>query len=660
MTPLTVPKTISDSRVIAGFFREALFHSRILFFENERFSAEALLTDFQESSTRAKSDDRYLILTARASNAASVEHAGVLTFRCAFPNFVATWTGSLVLLSNSQYKTPLPNEITILNSRSASRISLTGLQAVRLQVSIQTGGLHTSGSLTIDNFSYAGIGGILTASSGMPITHETLIRGVFRSENGSLRVAGRVMQADLLVQSAEETGENTYRVGLRQSFEDSNSTAADAQKPLTDRRKFQRVPTALPLSLTSPLNPEHKIELQVKDASVSGFAAALANPLDSILLPLGCAARVAGTSLIAEVVAIDGPELRFQIIYGDSSDRLDWLKKLSRFLNGSVSRTSPTGEDIIELFCESGAAASGYLKAQAWLANDLKAGFASDTNDGTWIHKWIERTNSGEIRGHISAIRIADSSWFIGDIAGMMASDRRISKEFLPGFITSFRDHCLSAVPCPRVLVSWNNGHPYWADFEKHIGKQAPAFILGQARTIYRRLSRSSVFDSGKSTWSTRTVSADDYSEINRIQSQLSGTDAAAFLRLFDFSIESFASPSLQGATSKGGHQFRREYIIFGCDEGEYLLILQNYPLGASPLRTEDTPWLIPIRRLSDSRLDSGLHAEIQRIALSKGFSFPGVLEIVEGNIVSSGPATKVMVWTILHPKVLDFFEVPR
>lgn len=644
-------KHLDDSRIVAGFLKEAMFYSRLLQIEGHRFKGEAHITDFHESSSRAKDLKRFLYLTFSSKSPDEVENI-IFHFRCPFPHCIGSWKGNLERTQDGQFKTQIPAEINISNQRNEPRIALFGGQNITIPVLVCANNIHTDALLTIEDFSSKGIGGKLKVPFAVPISSETRIFGYWGTSSGSLRIAGSLVQAQLTQPGRSEASDSIFQVGILQQLTENNKLHNSS----TERRKFKRDFSDFPLQVFSPLNPTHPIDLAIINASATGFAAIPVDPASKDLLPIGCGVSFEKSTLIAELMGFTQDNLRFQIIGGTAEDRLKWLKNLTAAQHVNTFNKSATGVELIDLFCESGAAAAAFLKAQSAFSTQFTTGLASNFSERNWIHRWIERTTNGKIRGHICAIRLADSLWYIGDLAGMILKERKLSKTFIPRFFESFKEYCLASSPCPKIITTWTKGHPYWKDFEKYLVKKSKDTNVIFAWTNYFRFPKQPSEKRDNTNFEFTEILASQHSEIQRI---LKNSDEnCTLLTSLDLTEMNFASPILTKALHESNHLLRRKYVRINFDNHEFILVLQSYPLGSSQNRTPDVPWLVPLKRTALSEPDRiSLYLSIQNWSLKHGYHGPGILEVFSEKTSLAKPVgAKEMLWSIYHPELLSYF----
>lgn len=653
---------LENSKLIAGFFREALFFSRNIFIESTGYTGEARIVEIVEPSARTKSDERYLM--AKPVFNTQRNHFGApfeAKFKCVFPQFVAIWNGEVACDQEDVFKIRIPQKLAVSNNRESLRFSPANNTEIKAIVSVTSGGIHSEGRFVLEDISMTGVGGVLTIPAGISVRSDTRVTGVAATANGTIRIDGVVTQVTVLTEPTGYDSEYVCRIGVDMQGSAGNMGGAAAEKFSvrdSERRKARRVISGFELIIRSPLNPNHIIRVQVQNVSIGGFAGTLRDSVDQCLVPLGCGVTIEGTSLVGEVVAFSEGVFRLQFISGVSADRVKWLRRISYYENERTAITSGVGLDLINLFCESGAVASGFLKVQHKNSEDILFGMAGESGEEPYIHRWIERLPDGETCGHIAAVQWGDASWFIGDIAGSVETERKISREFIEKFFHSFCDAALLMTPCPKMIIAWNEGHPYWRQFERNLDGPGCADVRSIFLTEYTRCLTQAMKSPGD-TAEVKKICAAEYQLIDEISSMVRQILGEEILKVFDFTVEAFGSPALSHLIGRATKTFKREYFDIQCHGFRWLGIINRFPLGVSANRSEDVAWLIPLQSSQATKeiRDVGRGA-LLKVAFEMGIDVPGVLEVIPGAHYKSDPGStsKRMRWNILHPRALTWF----
>jgi hypothetical protein len=659
------PAQLESQQVIAGLFKEALFLGRTIIIESGEIVSELAIVGISESSNRGDHADRAVLikpisvwregtrLEPEGQSATLSKLPPKLNFKCYFPDFIAWWDSELEFSAIDTFKFKLPESISVSNKRTISRVPLDGLPTDRTPILVQMNGLHCEGLFEVENTSLQGIGGVITVPEEYLFGPGATLVGSAKLGKGSISIDGSIVHATLVPPASH--GGRSFRIGLRRTEERASVVNAD-------RRQFKRVTSEDTISVRSPFNESYLIKLRLLDASVSGFSCTLSNPSDIALVPLGCVLRTETYDLFVEAIHFQQDILRFRIVSGESKGRVSWLSLLSSLQNANTTGASPVGRDLVDLFCESGALAPGFLSAQSVFSKRVLTGLSEQPAEDPWTHRWIEHTENGEIRGHISAIRFGNSAWLMADLAGSYSTEKRVTRDFVPKFFTSFSEFALTCTPCPRILLSWATGHPYWGEYQEYLDSKQGSELLCSIETVYTRFSNRILGHTGSADFVIEQVHPTDFQLIRSIESTVSGTGLHELLRTFDFSIESFASFDLRKSIAKSGHSFSRKYFHLRSGDRRYLIIGSHYPDGTSPNRTPDVLWMIPLIGGSiPAEFREAVFSALRALFLAQGVDIPGALEVTLDRQTkkqfANASGTKSMIWNLVHPSALRWFR---
>jgi hypothetical protein len=376
-------------------------------------------------------------------------------------------------------------------------------------------------------------------------------------------------------------------------------------------------------------------------------------------MPIAVSYPIKDTSLHAELVACSEQLQHFQLVSGSSDDRLNWTKRLSKFQGPGLSTRLSVGNELVQLFCNSGALSAQYIKGQMKIAGEFSDSFTMDADQPPWLHRWVERTDDGEIKGHVSAARFGDSLWHLGDISGMIEQSKKISRDFIPSFFANFKGYCQSIAPCPHLLITWIEGHPYWKNFNDFLESDGRKYVRCRIKSRYHRIQRGvTARNHSNDQWSVTKIGATQFELIEAIQKEILTPEALPLLKSLDFDPWTFGSRSLRSSIANTKREFRREYYVLNDQHSRFLIVYQSFPLGTSALRTEDVPWVFPLTPTQFSAADwESLRNRIWTLALAEGFDFPGVIEVMPTEHGADTKAAKSLIWTLAHPDAFSFFE---
>lgn len=625
-------KTLTDQRVIAGLFREALFQSRKIRVKTSSLDAEALITDLIEANTRDKEIERKVGITFRTSQSMTEIPDAELTV--AFPKFLLKLKQSLTKWPDGQYGFSIPSEVGLENNRSETRNQQFSLRGDSSPAYIRSQGLHIEGRFEIEDYSSSGYGGILKLSPLFPLQTGSTIKCEIHNKSGSLKVDGKIVRWEIVEEPESVNQDRSYRIGIESVKSLSSNSKSEPTPEIPERRRHKRLQTELTITLTSPINPSYPIDLKTENSSIVGFAGRIKDASLRTLLPAGISVQLFDKTLRAELVSTFDDLFRFEIIEGTNDDRLWWLKKLTLDTHDSVSVGSTEGEEIMRLFCEAGAVATPYLQIQKRFADHYESDFTGSTLDEPWIHKWIERTPDGEIKGHISAVKFGDNSWFIGDIAGSTVTERKISSNFIPSFFSNFLDVTNQMSPSPRLMITWSENHPYWAEYQKNLLEKYNSSNNQMITRICSYVRKQNFNPSPNNSLDLVKVRASDHSLIEDLRCTFS-KKYRGLLDAFDFNPNTFASPNTRAAITNVAKNWRREYFYFKASLPA-ILVTTQFEKEISPNSNHKACWLvIEPESINELQIQDLIHT-VFHLLIDKDAHFPGV--IITSNLDEISP----------------------
>jgi hypothetical protein len=216
----------------------------------------------------------------------------------------------------------------------------------------------------------------------------------------------------------------------------------------------------------------------------------------------------------------------------------------------------------------------------------------------------------------------------------------------------------LSLPRCPKLLLIWTKGHPYWHNFEKYLYEKEHETLIYSYQMEYTRLSEATVKLMPDSNILIEKIHSDDYDLIDAMHKLLQNEGTRNAAAAFDFSIDTFGSQALEQMVRSNKECFWREYLHLTTENACFLVILTKYPLGANPNRVVDSAWTF---QSSGSTLSQAewkyVCASIKEYGLKNGVSIPSVRRVYcENRNQSFYSNCEQMNLHIMHPRLLRFF----
>lgn len=580
-------KKIENPKIISGLLREAMFCSH-------RFDIAGVtgaeIFKVNESKNKRQNSLVSFELTpeCKTSELKELIAKSEIPVKLFYSGFLAEFNSSVDSFLENRIILTVPKLVEIINNRQNKRIPVPHLSDKPCPILLSSTGDHFEAIFSLVDKSPDGYGGILEAPEEISISCGARVLGFSENYTGTIDFSGTIVY---LEKRHKKNGLQSYKVGIQKNEKPQYNTN-DFQ--LVDRRSENRTKSQLSISVTSILRPEKKIQLDVEDVSISGFKSSLVDILDISLITTGATLKLENTELLFEVVLISNENIHCQVIYGNSLDRSYWFKKISNFLHKSISSDSALGEELLSIFCESGAFRENYINNNKPYRKEFEKGLYARDEDSGYLHRWINRTQDGELKGHVSAIRLGDNCWLIGDLAGGMKKGLKVDHDLVRKFTSCFREFSLAHSPCLLQFALWKKGHPLWKQFEKKLKTENNKNVISLLNSGLSRINKLESFpDISSVDW--EPILPTDYKKIKKIEKKLSDLGLYDFASVFDFSYNRFGSPNLTSVILKAKEIFRRQYILINHQELTFFVIFSKYPLGKNSNRIIDAAWVLQI-----------------------------------------------------------------
>ncbi|MBI3557194.1 MAG: hypothetical protein HY074_13100 [Deltaproteobacteria bacterium] len=550
--------------------------------------------------------------------------------------------------------TSTPDVISVKNSRKSERINLPNSLRTQTAVLIQSQGLHYEASFQLEDLSQNGLGGCLSSAHELPLAPDSTIVGSISTSKGSFALSDTIARAERIY--APKAGRIEYRIGI-----DRSTTQHSVREPSENRRTQDRFAASEQLELCPVVKPALQFTIALTEASISGFSGKVNDPTADLSFPIGMNFSLTGSSLACSLSSFSESILRFRWVAGSEKDRVSWLKRISRYIEPGATVSINKSASILELFCQSGAVSSEYLRTHSPLAHSILEGLATDSREQFWVHRWVSTGTAGRPVGHISAIKISDNTWLIGDIVGSQKPGERMPKTFVPQFMKSFRDFSLTLEPCPRHLIMWVEKHPYWKRLEEYLDGSGRNTIVADARMGYTRLTDMHGAQE-RLPVNAKKIGASDHHLVMEISSLLRKSNLLSLASTLDFDIDRFGSPNLRRAFSESGQPFTRSFFYLEVGKLKYLAVLSGFPLGLSLNRVTDSCWLFPLGdfEINDDEWAT-LKVWLQKEALTLGIKAPNIRRIFTSPPVHNAAPlpgeTTILRCLVCHPDIWKVYE---
>lgn len=569
-----------------------------------------------------------------------------------FKNFMARFDANIAFWRTPFVMIKFPTSVTLSNDRTEARYHLSEDVSTWTRVAIDNGECHAIAQFRPTNLSQNGLGGELVFPQNFELHPNTKISGDHWFNGQWVKLQGLVRSLRQL--TSLHDGTNFCIIGIE------NARPYSKDKPIEHRARAERSNSKLEVEFSFIAQASKTFRLQIVNVSVSGFLVEI-NDVDvqNIALTSKRANRSRST-MQAQLVSFDGNQFRFQWIAGEESDRLKWLKEISTFIGPNIDPQGLRKDDILSLFCQSGALSDSYIKDQKALSKELLRSLEKASLQEPWIFRWTNRGDSGKAKGYVSAIKSGDNTWSIIDIV----SDRygeKLSKGFLDNFFIALADFSLTLTPCPLHFIGWVHGHPFFAKFQDFLASDGKQSVLAKCEMLYTRLKKE-VIPGTSTQFKTHKIEASDYQNIERLQAQLLRFRLKGFTDTMDFTANTFGSPALKGMLQSHQHPFKREFWEFKNDQAHFFCVFTLIPEGQNPGRWVDSIFVFDLNdKLVSESMWASFKNELIVLAASLGYSTHAIRRMVaEGKQeVYAGEVAHLSAF-VLHPTAWTFYRFKK
>jgi hypothetical protein len=648
MSNSNTSELIVEEFVIQGVLKELLVAEAS--FEITGTETLYRIIDITESKIRGKSEGKKLLLRPLNNKnlLALITTEGTRQFKVGFYRSQITFESAVLeIIAGGDIKVEIPDSLESKNFRKQERNHVKTKLRQTVPFLIQTNGYHCEGTFLIEDTSTEGFGGILHIPTGFPLNVTSTVIGEIILGTGELSVRGKIARAVKLPE--EQTDFDSFRIGILQANQNLNSNPDNKE-----RRKGRRHFTKQRVFLTPLIHPDFKFSFDLDDISISGFSGRLSPGAVVPCLPIGTRFTLDDTETQAQLMYFDDDLLRFSITSRNEKESINWLRRMTPLIFPGATCSVRDARDLYKIFLQAGAISSQYLKRHAFYKDSLTANPEEFSDESGYLHRWYAGNKAGEIEAHVSAVRISDNCWFIGDIAKTAKSTVK-AEPFIKHFFHSFSSLCLSISPCPSLMGMWTHDHPLWKRWNQKIKEQTQECVISSVFLDYTRLTIEKSVNKDDSTVKVEEISPHNYKVVRYIQEKLKNVGVENFAKYgFDFDYSNFASPRLRQAIQ---NKFDRRYFLLSQEERNFLAITTKYPNATSFNRVADSIFLFGLdSETLDSATKKAIHNKCYELSLSIGIDAPAI-RTVYAETTNPLEIEGAMQCYILTPKGFELFE---
>ena len=619
---------ITEDFVIQGLLKEVLRSESV--FSVDDCTVQFKIVDLLESKIRDSSENKKILIRLLSTGTLP---SGRFNARGGFYRSLVQFESTLIESTGNQlFWIEVPKVLNLLNYRKDERSPVKSSLRKACPILMITNGIHCEGTFTIEDTSFEGVGGLLQVPTGFPCSPSTEVRGKLYLDKGELEIKGTLVRVNLL--SELKFGYDAYSVGIKQSLQEPRIEGEDT-------RAHQRYPIRHELSLIPLIHPDHRFKVDLIDISISGFSGRLIAGSVMPAFPVGTIFNFPEKTTKVALVNFSNDIYRFEIVSRSENEAIEWLRTMTPVLYEGAQCSVKDARDLYKIFLHAGAISTQYLKRHELYEDSLVKEHSNIEDESGYLHRWYAKGISGEVEAHISAIRVSDRCWFIGDLAKVKDSSVD-GEKLVKSFFKSFSMLAAEMKPLPCIMGMWITEHPLWKTWDRSLGS-LPDEVISCVKLNYFRVTNQFFEPMGQ--FSYQEVSNGNLSTIKRIRNQIKDQNIIDFLTsVLDFDINTFGSPSL--STMAPG--FKRSYFEAKFAGSSHLVVVTSYSKGKSINRVMDSVY---VTQISGNILDATNETEFIKlvggIALQSGVTASSI-RVISSNVAgqTSGQEMKCYVLT--------------
>jgi hypothetical protein len=584
--------------VIQGLFKEAYFHETPIVFEgiHREIKIKLKIAEFIESKIRDLSKNKKLCFYFYESSEHQKQDFFELQQSYAFSFYFhrSRIQGEMTCVQVDPtlgliYFT-FPERLQIKNLRKEDRTAVVPEVSQPVSVILRTQSIHAEGSFELLDTSSHGWGGTLKVPHGFPIEVGTGILGHLGVSQKIGEIRGKITAVYLSDSLNKNDRLDVYRIGV-ESIVLIDQNGGPSKESRNERRQQSRYPTQMQLTLESLLHPEQTLYLEVNNISVNGFSGSrLAGSVTSGV-PLGSVFRLENQKSTVQLIAISKDRLHFKFLKRTQVEGLDWIKKMTPLINPFARSKTQDTKELYRIFLQAGAVSHQYLKRHQIHHNILVSSEHHLKNESAYLHRWFIGSGSTQADGYISAMRVGNSSWVMGDIA--KTQDSALSmKHSIQQFFMSFSEYAQSEPSIGTMMIFWVKQHPLWMDWYQRLMSRYSDLIVADVRMFYYRVPALAFDQKTSPLFEMSEIKKNDYSIRSHILNQVGDGIKKVLCESFDFTDSGTGS----FVYSESVASFERRYFYLQSSAATYLAIVNRIEMGVSINRFMESLFLFPLK----------------------------------------------------------------
>jgi hypothetical protein len=537
-----------------------------------------------------------------------------------------SFSSALISVGKDLLRLALPDAISMVTVRSSSR------RGIRARAegwgSIRTDLETYPCRISLQDYSANGVGLQVSIPETVDPTQLRHLAGQVTAHRMSVHLNDfRVLHASFV--ELDSNGWSIYRLGCQNV---ASLTMRDNFSE--DGRKSRRFHAGDAIQLESALWPGRSYRAYVEDFSLGGLRCRIPIPEEAAAFLPGSRIKILGINIEGRILELRPPYLRISIDIDNISGFDSWFLKFTGAFHPSMDTSADTFTDLALSFASAGGVSASFLAQASKLNVYLEEEMSDLKRNSHWIQTWVEKSNKGDVIGHISCVRYGDNIWYLGDLFGSQIE--RINKEFSRKFFESFVSYCSLCAPYPKTVATWIPTHPNWKVMSERIAGEFRHYVYEEALCYKiallnrRRIPNTSLLPLAE-------VRAFDDPNLAESISVLAKAGLSYFPRLLGLDPDSYGSPLLKRIITATGSEFDRFFATISLGEKRVVLALSRFPAGTSVQRHQETIWVFSPERISSEELDAVINTSMTW-SLAKGM-LPSYVKLVTKESLDHLPA---------------------
>lgn len=573
--------TIKDPFIVSGMMKDILLSNTIV--SCDQLPDENFVIDrIEESGKHHEIDKKKIVLSGIMSCSVMEKSLKYISLKSDVKYGVIEFRVEIIEKNNFEIVISHPQTVNLMQNRKSPRFQLK-LNEFKHHFTIKSGREVMPARFNVTNISSTGFGGFLHEKNPSNYLGLTISGFVIIGVNKQ-KLSGEIVQ--LKHQQTYYTKGDAAYIGCKFTLDKKEDGIQTSRKQT--RFTYEKVVTIVPVLFQAAA-----FRVKIREVSTGGFSASFEN-FGNIkpFCYLGSRFFCSDEGFVCEIVSLSHEGASFRIIrFESTSSSSRWFSSYYTQYSNNVAPNTMLVEQLGNLFTSSGALSSEFINGNKDMLSHVQKHYSNDSTTMPWVVKWLPSSENG-LMGNISAIRMSNQFWMVGDMVGSKNKNNKIPKTIRSEFLKMLSDYLTSQDPKCHLIIMWVKDHPFWKGFKEKVKSDYKDYLIEDYYTYYYRIAKSSP---KKIFADVKELDSSSPKLINYYVCKLYNLGYKNISNLFDLSLNDFGSTRLKEIIMKTGYIFLRKYFILSQGEKEYLAIISMFPYGSNFNRTVDSIWILPL-----------------------------------------------------------------